>query len=554
MALLSALTLENFRSFRRRAAFDLAPLTIITGPNSSGKSSLLKALLLLRHNARLDRLSAPTFSGGGHHLGSLDNVRSHGSKRQTVSLGVGFDWGEEESGEFEWYGDDGQKRFSYFDIGHIHFDLNYGDRADVLADVGGGDYGWPRGDIALAGFRIGTRSGTGRDGEHLLFDLSVGVEWVEVVEVEDEDGNKESAFVPHPVYYYEVNLRGDWFFEDWEEAYDQLGFPDSHPELAEQAARLLSRPLRFRLEKPDSEKSESEVPIPHGRTLSLAKLVEAACNVAHWTNVESGGEPVDDLAANLFFARAVEVFVRPYLLRWTGYLTDKLMEIGHVGAYRASSQRLYPDDGSDAFTQLLRVHMHTPLDENEREDHQRGRTKVERMLQEFGIGDGLHVERVGDAAYTVQIERGEERFHLADLGYGYTQLLPLILNTAYAFDTAARPFPTLLVEEPEANLHPNLQAKLADLFASLSRPEGSHTIVETHSEYLIRRLQYLVAKGQADRKRIAIYYLGADPKSEDYVRRIEIDKYGQLSREFGPGFFDEATNLMVNLYKYGSDN
>ena len=139
-------------------------------------------------------------------------------------------------------------------------------------------------------------------------------------------------------------------------------------------------------------------------------------------------------------------------------------------------------------------------------------------------------------------------------GYGYTQLVPLILHAAYSHDSRAHPFPTLLVEEPEANLHPNLQAKLADLFVHLSRPEGAHTVVETHSEYLVRRLQYLVAKGEVEPERVALYYLGPDPEAKDYVRRIEIDRHGQLSQEFGAGFFDEATNLMVNLYKFGSEN
>src|SRR5690606_24115699 len=79
-------------------------------------------------------------------------------------------------------------------------------------------------------------------------------------------------------------------------------------------------------------------------------------------------------------------------------------------------------------------------------------------------------------------------------------------------------------------------------------------IVETHSEYLIRRLQYLVAAGKADPDRIVIYYLGLDPDAEDYVKQIRIAASGRLSDEFGSGFLDEASNLMIDLYKYGSQN
>jgi hypothetical protein len=119
--------------------------------------------------------------------------------------------------------------------------------------------------------------------------------------------------------------------------------------------------------------------------------------------------------------------------------------------------------------------------------------------------------------------------------------------------------------------------KLADLFEDLSFPDDGQVIVETHSEYLIRRLQYLVAKDESRRKqhkptgseshflergsaaerlreRVVIYYLGPDPEADDYVRRIEITESGQLSQLLGSGFLDEASDLMTNLYTYGSQN
>lgn len=144
MALLSSVTLENFRSFRKCTTLDLAPLTLITGPNSSGKSSVLKALQLLRRNAALGRLHRPTFAGGGYNLGSFENVRSRGSDRTAVTLGLSFDWGEHESGETDWAGFDGSGHHSEFAVGDINAEFTYVDtdfflevvgvvRADILA-------------------------------------------------------------------------------------------------------------------------------------------------------------------------------------------------------------------------------------------------------------------------------------------------------------------------------------------------------------------------------------------------------------------------------------
>lgn len=57
MAHLSGFGLENFRVFKEYTWFDFAPITLLVGPNNSGKSSLIKALLLLKDN--VDREMIP---------------------------------------------------------------------------------------------------------------------------------------------------------------------------------------------------------------------------------------------------------------------------------------------------------------------------------------------------------------------------------------------------------------------------------------------------------------------------------------------------------------
>ncbi len=52
----------------------------------------------------------------------------------------------------------------------------------------------------------------------------------------------------------------------------------------------------------------------------------------------------------------------------------------------------------------------------------------------------------------------------------------------------------VLLEEPESNLHPNLQSKLADFLIDASDRFGIKWVIETHSEYFIRKLQYWTAK------------------------------------------------------------
>jgi hypothetical protein len=138
---------------------------------------------------------------------------------------------------------------------------------------------------------------------------------------------------------------------------------------------------------------------------------------------------------------------------------------------------------------------------------------------------------------------------LADLGFGITQLSAILLSTALAEHGQL-----MLFEEPESNLHPKFQSKLADLFIDAQKQFNHQFIIETHSEYMIRKFQYLVAKGEMKSEDIVIYYLH-DPNDEDVkagrvkqVKKILINSNGSLSDDFGTGFFDEADKIAIDLF------
>ena len=110
----------------------------------------------------------------------------------------------------------------------------------------------------------------------------------------------------------------------------------------------------------------------------------------------------------------------------------------------------------------------------------------------------------------------------------------------------------MILEEPEANLHPSLQSKLADLLMYIQEREGVKFTIDTHSEYFIRKLQYLTAKKDLKTEDSVIYYFNDDKyvtNTEPKVKEIFINEDGGLTDSFGPGFFDEATKLQFDLIK-----
>ncbi len=184
-------------------------------------------------------------------------------------------------------------------------------------------------------------------------------------------------------------------------------------------------------------------------------------------------------------------------------------------------------------------------------------------LQKFGIADGIDLNLSEDSSGTkVFLLKDGKRLELADVGYGVAQVLPIILKLGYliSINTPIPPFDdeelgwhdsTIIIEEPETNLHPALQSKLADMFVECYKEYSIQFIVETHSEYLIRKLQYLTAKKEFKADDSVIYYFNDPnniPVGEQQVKKIEILEDGSLSDDFGSGFFDEADNLSINLF------
>jgi predicted ATPase len=111
--------------------------------------------------------------------------------------------------------------------------------------------------------------------------------------------------------------------------------------------------------------------------------------------------------------------------------------------------------------------------------------------------------------------------------------------------------PTIIIEEPELNLHPALQSKLADFFHELYDKFHINLLVETHSEYILRKSQVIVAENELavapNESPFRVYYFPKETYQEPY--RLEYREDGSFDRNFGDGFFDEASSSTLELLK-----
>ena len=106
----------------------------------------------------------------------------------------------------------------------------------------------------------------------------------------------------------------------------------------------------------------------------------------------------------------------------------------------------------------------------------------------------------GQIALHLSEEGGQQEYNLADMGFGFSQILPIVAQLwILVRKGSARRQPDLpkilTIEQPELHLHPNHQSKVADMFvAAIELAQKANIdlrlVVETHSETIINRMTF----------------------------------------------------------------
>lgn len=124
-------------------------------------------------------------------------------------------------------------------------------------------------------------------------------------------------------------------------------------------------------------------------------------------------------------------------------------------------------------------------------------------------------------------------YRTANVGFGLTYSLPIIVACL-----AAPAGSLLLLENPEAHLHPQGQAALGRLVA-LSANDGVQIIVETHSDHLLNGLRLAVKANLASPEDVVLHFFTRQVETgEVFVQSPAILRNGRISN-WPEGFFDQ---------------
>lgn len=162
--------------------------------------------------------------------------------------------------------------------------------------------------------------------------------------------------------------------------------------------------------------------------------------------------------------------------------------------------------------------------------------KIRFWLSRFGISESVATLAQGvNLNYSLKVKNVDTGVQstIADVGFGVNQLLPVIVQCFYAPKGSL-----ILVEQPEAHLHPKLQAEVADFLVDVVN-YGNRIIVETHSEHLLLRLQRRIAEKKIDPRKVNVHYFEIKNRATK-ASELKLNENGDFSVPVPTGFFEEG--------------
>lgn len=168
-------------------------------------------------------------------------------------------------------------------------------------------------------------------------------------------------------------------------------------------------------------------------------------------------------------------------------------------------------------------------------DHRLG--DLQRMLRDLGLAQGVAAERIDDTQIELRVapltnaERGAHLMSIADVGFGVSQVLPVLVALLVAESGQL-----VYVEQPELHLHPRAQRALASIIAETAQ-RGVRLIVETHSALLLLSVRALVAAGKLQSELVKLHWFSLSRQDgSTAVSSANLDKdgaYGDWPEDFG---------------------
>jgi len=559
---LMAIELENFKGVGKRVRIDLAPITLLFGANSAGKSTVLQALqyvreVLERRNANPDR----TLYGGEFiDLGGFHNLVHQHDDGKTIAIKLELQLNRTDLPELvpeafdEW----------------LNVESEVWELYELLRETRN------RAESVSVELKIGWSSNRQAA---IVRGYEVGVNGLLLAKIESQGDGKDASIQINPKNPVFTRYATQEEIDSAKQLLAGLDDNDTPQALAVEtpapdagddddgAYSIWSR-ITGTLEDADVERPGQ------GFRQWLSNVDGALPALAPLLYVPAGNATG---ATAVYLARELTAFLTTVIVGPGVLIRDQLRELRYLGPIRNVPKRdfeaaLTPDearwaDGTAAWEALLNGN-ETLVNEVSRwmadEDKLATGYQVARWkFKEIDVGTLNWLMRAADPDASVrpepqllrQVEAAPEKqrielldpengdpFHPRDVGIGISQVLPVVV-------AALEPSAALVaIEQPELHIHPAVQVGLGDLFIKGAKEYGVNFLVETHSEHLILRLLRRIREATEDSvppgaigiqpADVAVIYVQSTDSGVELLP-LPIDGTGEFTTRWPKGFFDE---------------
>lgn len=231
------------------------------------------------------------------------------------------------------------------------------------------------------------------------------------------------------------------------------------------------------------------------------------------------------------------------LRRIMNQVTECLSEykINYVSPLRAHPKRYYMLDKAkmtisldtldgDAITEVLKENTEV-------------KNNVNNWLSKFGFE--VNVEEFKEVVHHLNVTQNNLNLDITDVGFGISQVLPIIIQGFLSMENSIT-----IIEQPEIHLHPIMQADLGDLFIDIVTSSKKKLLIETHSEYLLKRIRRRISEGKisSDMVSICLFHAKTEEK-EAWVETLDIGEKGNFKwpEEFyGGELYNDTLEYLKN--------
>lgn len=162
------------------------------------------------------------------------------------------------------------------------------------------------------------------------------------------------------------------------------------------------------------------------------------------------------------------------------------------------------------------------------------------------ILDGAKIEIIGKdkqssvLSLLINSRKNSYSYKPNNVGFGYSYILPLVLTGLIAKEGEV-----IIVENPEAHLHPRAQSKITEFFAKVASC-GVQVFIESHSEHILNGLRVCALNPDVkiSHNDISISYF-----NESFTpKTLSVDEKGKIE-DWPEGFFDQQEIDLAKIFK-----